>query len=90
MVVVQKATGVTDKDGKKLDVQDVLQYRPRRMLASPIVWTKNPNFPGVTSNVTISAKTDKEMHRPQLHKLMQKQIQHNKQIKRHMNPILER
>ena len=26
MVVVQKATGVTDKDGKKLDVQDVLQY----------------------------------------------------------------
>ena len=59
MVVVQKATGVTDKDGKKLDVQDVLQY-PMTYAGKPIVWTKNPTTSGVTSNSN-SVKSDKEV-----------------------------
>ena len=59
MVVVQKATGVTDKDGKKLDVQDVLQY-PMTYAGKPIVWTKNPATSGVTSNSN-SVKSDKEV-----------------------------
>ena len=48
-MVFAKATGVTDKDGKKLDVQDVLQY-PMKYAGKEIVWNKNPNNPGVTSN----------------------------------------
>jgi len=59
MVVVQKATGVTDKDGKKLDVQDVLQY-PMTYAGKPIVWTKNPATSGVTSNSN-SVKSDDEV-----------------------------
>ena len=59
MVVVQKATGVTDKDGKKLDVRDVLQY-PMTYAGKPIVWTKNPATSGVTSNSN-SVKSDKEV-----------------------------
>ena len=59
MVVVQKATGVTDEDGKKLDIQDVLQY-PMTYAGKPIVWTKNPATSGVTSNSN-SVKSDDEV-----------------------------